>query len=209
LQAGKFEAEFAGLPNLRKMKIMRIPRWIGGLTGLVGIGGLVIGVLVGVPAVGNIDQVFSSNEFCAKTCHTMEPVAAELKESAHGSTHTGVVPHCSDCHVSESLFGAMVDHTKGLHELYSYWIKGIDTPEKLETVRFKDANNMRMHFYETDSANCRGCHVMEKIKPLKKRGQRQHKEAREKHITCIICHYNLVHKETELSKEFDAIVGQY
>ena len=50
---------------------------------------------------------------------------------------------------------------------------------------------------------------MEKIKPDRKRGQRQHAEAREKNITCIVCHYDLVHKSAPLSKEFDAVVSSY
>ncbi|HLB31310.1 MAG TPA: hypothetical protein VJN91_07265, partial [Gammaproteobacteria bacterium] len=34
------------------------------------------------------------------------------------------------------------------------------------------------------------------------RGQNQHKEAVEKGITCILCHYNLVHKPVDPSEAF-------
>lgn len=189
---------------------MRILAWIGGTVGAAAIAGLAIGVIAGVPVIDSVDRVFSSNAFCAETCHVMtDTVAAELKTSVHGSNEFGVIPKCRDCHISDTLFGAMVDHVKGLHDLYSFTIKGINTPEKFEKIRFDAANTARMHMYESDSAGCRTCHVMEKIAPKKKRGQRQHAEAREKDITCIVCHYDLVHKEVELSEEFDAIVGQY
>lgn len=189
---------------------MRILAWVGGTVGAAAILGLFVGVMIGVPVVDNVDRYFSSNAFCADTCHVMtETVTKEFRTSAHGSTELGVVPQCSDCHIAESLFGAMVDHLKGLHDLYSFTIKGINTPEEFETVRFDAANTARMRMYESDSAGCRSCHVMDKIVPTKTRGQRQHEEAREKDITCIVCHYDLVHKEVELSEEFDAIVGQY
>lgn len=189
---------------------MSLWKWIGGLTGFVALAGLGVGIVVGVPAAEGIDRYFSSNKFCADTCHTMKAtVAVEFSESTHGTTKTGVVPECSDCHVSGNLLGAYIDHIKGLRELYSHIVKGVDTTEEFEEVRFGAANRARMHFVNNDSANCRTCHVMEAIKPEKTRGQRQHAEAIEKDITCIICHYNLVHKDTSLSEEFEAVVGSY
>ncbi|MGR3460271.1 MAG: NapC/NirT family cytochrome c [Roseovarius sp.] len=189
---------------------MRFWKWIGGLTGLAALAGIGVGVMVGVPVADGVDRYFSSNKFCAQTCHVMEAtVAVELAESAHGTTSSGVVPLCRDCHVSEDLIGAYFDHIKGTRDLYSTLILGIDTVEEFEKARFEAANRVRMHLINTDSKNCRTCHVMEKIKPERTRGQRQHSEAQEKNITCIVCHYDLVHKETALSDEFDAVIGSY
>lgn len=189
---------------------MRIWKWIGGLTGFALLAGIAFGVLVGAPVADAVDRYFSRNEFCANTCHVMtETVALELSQSIHGTTITGVVPQCHDCHVSEDMIGGYIDHIVGIRDLYSLVIKGIDTAEEFETVRTAAANRVRMDFFADDSENCRTCHVMAAIKPVKPRGQRQHAEAMEKGITCIVCHYNLVHKETPLSEEFDAIVGSY
>tara|TARA_B100000315_G_scaffold111702_1_gene102453 strand:- start:41 stop:265 length:225 start_codon:yes stop_codon:yes gene_type:complete len=58
-----------------------------------------------------------------------------------------------------------------------------------------------------DSANYRGCHVEEAIEAERKRGQRQHTEAKKNGTTCIACHYNLVHKEVEPSKAFLEAIG--
>lgn len=189
---------------------MRILKWIGGFTGLAALAGLAIGVLVGAPVADSVDRYFSSNEFCAGACHVMTAtVATEFEESTHATTTTGVVPKCANCHVSETLLGAYVNHVKGLSDLYAQYIKGIDTVEEFEGVRFEAANKVRMNFVATDSANCRTCHVLEKIQPERVRGQRQHAEAREKNITCIVCHYDLVHKSTPLSEEFEAVVSSF
>ena len=53
-----------------------------------------------------------------------------------------------------------------------------------------------------DSATCRTCHEEESIKPARKRGRRQHEQAREESMTCIDCHYNLVHEEVEPRESF-------
>ena len=55
---------------------------------------------------------------------------------------------------------------------------------------------------ETDSATCRSCHEEDAIQPQRKRGQRQHEDARERGLTCIGCHYNLVHADVEPRSEF-------
>ncbi len=189
---------------------MRVLKWIGGLTGFAALVGLAAGVLVGAPVADSVDRYVSSNEFCGNACHVMKAtVATEFNESTHGMTTTGVVPQCKDCHISETLLGAYVDHIKGTRDLYAKYIKGIDTVEEFEEVRTAGANRVRMHLVETDSANCRSCHVMEKIQPERKRGQRQHVEAQEKNITCIVCHYDLAHKSAPLSDEFEAVVGSY
>lgn len=186
---------------------MRLLKWIGGLTGFAALAGIAVGVVVGAPVADSVDRYFSSNAFCAETCHVMKAtVAAELAESTHGTTKSGVVPSCANCHVSEDLFGAYVDHVKGLRELFANIVLGIDTVEAFEKERFGAANRVRMHLAKNDSKTCRTCHVMDKIKPERPRGQRQHAEAREKNITCIVCHYDLVHKETPLSEEFEAII---
>lgn len=168
------------------------------------------GELPGVPVADHVDRYFSSQEFCANSCHTMKAtVAEEFETSAHGTTRTGVVPQCRDCHIDENLTGAYFNHIVGTMDLYATLIEGIDTVEEFEEVRAENANRVRMRMVANDSKNCRSCHVMAAIKPEKKRGQRQHAEAIEEGITSIVCHYDLVHKETPLSEEFDAVIGSY
>lgn len=177
-------------------------RWRG-LSLIALLAAFAAGAVVAVPAADSVDRYFSSNRFCATGCHVMEAtVSQEYQQSAHWNTRTGVRPKCADCHVSESLTAAMWDHLVGTRELFSFLFKGIRTPEAFEQVRAEGADRVRLAMLGNDSKNCRRCHVMEAIKPEKKRGERQHAEAQEKGITCIACHYNLVHKEVEPSPEF-------
>ncbi|NIO39429.1 MAG: cytochrome c-type protein NapC, partial [Burkholderiales bacterium] len=148
-------------------------------------------------------QYFSSNKFCAYGCHVMEAtVYKEFKEATHFNTKTGVRPTCADCHVSKGLTAAMWDHLLGTKELYALVFRGIDTPKEFEKERAAAADRERLRLLSNDSKNCRTCHVMEAIKPERKRGQRQHAEAIKNGTTCIACHYNLVHKEVEPSEAF-------
>jgi nitrate/TMAO reductase-like tetraheme cytochrome c subunit len=162
-----------------------------------------IGGLVAVPVADVTDQYFSSNKFCAYGCHVMEAtVYKEYKESTHYNTRTGVRPGCADCHISKGLTAAMWDHVKGTKDIYALVIKGIDTPEKYEAERAAAAERVRLQFVANDSKHCRSCHVMDAIKPERKRGQSQHAEAIKSGTTCIACHYNIVHKEVEPSEAF-------
>ena len=164
---------------------------------------LVVGAIIAVPTTEAVDHYFSTDQFCAQTCHVMTAtVAEEYHQSAHWNTATGVRPSCADCHVSEGLTMAMWDHFVGTRELIAFAFRGIRTPEAFEAERAGAADRVRMKMLGNDSKNCRSCHVMEAIKPERTRGQRQHAQALENGTTCIACHYNLVHKEVEPSEEF-------
>ena len=102
----------------------------------------------------------------------------------------------------------MWDHVLGTWDLYSFVVRGIRTPEDFEEVRFETANRVRLRMVENDSKNCRTCHVMEAIRPERKRGRRQHAEALESGTSCIACHYNLVHKEVDPSDAFLEAIGE-
>jgi cytochrome c-type protein NapC len=169
---------------------------------------LVVGAIVAVPTTEAVDRYFSTDQFCAQTCHTMEAtVATEYREATHWQTPTGVRAHCADCHVSEGLTLAMWDHFLGTSDLIAF-LAGVRTPEDFEEVRPEAAHRVRMAMLADDSKHCRSCHVMEAIQPERTRGQRQHAEALETGTTCIACHYNLVHTEVEPSEEFlQAIEG--
>ncbi len=53
---------------------------------------------VAVVAVDTTDYYFSSENFCAFTCHVMEStVYQELQKSKHWTTPSGVRPKCADC----------------------------------------------------------------------------------------------------------------
>lgn len=162
-----------------------------------------IGAVIGVPVIDATDAYFSSNAFCATGCHVMEAtVYKEYQESMHWNTKSGVRPTCADCHISKGLTMAMWDHVVATRDAFAWIFLGIRTPEAFEEVRAAEADRVRFAMLRNDSKNCRKCHVMEGIQPERKRGQRQHTDAKETGTTCIVCHYNLVHKEVEPSEAF-------
>ena len=187
---------------------MRLLKWFGGPAAAAGITGLAVGALVGVPIADGVDKHFSSDAFCADTCHVMTAtVVRELREAKHWTTPTGVRATCSDCHVSERLTPAMWDHFIGTGELFAFLFEGVRTVEAFEERRATAADRVRFRMLADDSKNCRSCHVMEAIQPERKRGQRQHEDARENGITCIACHYNLVHNDVPPSEAFEAAIS--
>lgn len=156
------------------------------------------------------DYVFSHNTFCGNVCHVMEStVYQELQDSEHYNTPTGVRATCADCHVSGRLTWAMVDHFLGTGELFVNLTNDFSKPGSFEKFRPDAANRERFKMLENDSETCRSCHVMEAIKPERVRGQNSHAEAMEKGMTCILCHYNLVHKPVEPSEAFLNAIEAY
>ncbi len=175
-------------------------------------------LLAAITVVGSIfvviidttDYVFSTEKFCGTSCHVMEDnVYAELKKSKHWTTPTGVRANCADCHVSRRLSFAMIDHVLGTKELFVMLTHGgLDKPGAFEELRPAAADRIRFKMIADDSKNCRGCHDMEAIKPERIRGQNQHEDALKKGTTCIICHYNLVHKDVEPSPAFNKAIEE-
>ncbi len=177
--------------------------WIS-IVAILAVGG------TGVATIDATDYYYSSQNFCAFTCHVMEDtVYKELQQSKHWTTPSGVRPMCADCHVSKRLTFAMWDHFIGTGELFVWLTHDLSEPGAFEHLRPAAADRARFQMLENDSQTCRECHVMEAIKPERKRGQRMHAEAIEEGTTCIVCHYNLVHKEVEPSKAFlESIEGK-
>ena len=158
---------------------------------------------VSVASIDFTDYIFSHNTFCGNVCHVMEStVYRELQESSHWNSPTGVRATCADCHVDGRLTLAMIDNFLGTGELFVNLTNDFSKPGSFEKFRPGADDRERFKFIENDSARCRSCHVMEAIKPKRVRGENQHKEAMEKGITCIMCHYNLVHKAVEPSEAF-------
>lgn len=63
--------------------------------------GIVIGIaLIVLPHVGI--KVTSTTEFCV-SCHSMQPVYEEYKQSVHFQNASGVRAECHDCHISPDI----------------------------------------------------------------------------------------------------------
>jgi len=160
------------------------------------VGGLV-GIVVAL-AAEEMDRLTSTDEFCT-SCHLTQVYIAEAevyKTSTHQTTPSGVRPGCADCHIPKGLVAATYTHVvNGISDIWGEIRFDYEDPEVWKAERARLAYATRDWFRANDSGTCRGCHEEASIKPERKRGQSQHAEARETGMTCIDCHYNLVHEE--------------
>ena len=100
----------------------------------------------------------------------------------------------------------MLDHFVGTDELFVLLTHDLSRSGASERLRPAGADRVRFQMIENNSSRFRSCHQMEAIKPKRIRGQNVHADALEKGTTCIICHYNLVHKEVEPSEAFQKAI---
>jgi len=169
----------------------------------------VVGAVIAVAAVlvnEQVDAYTSTDAFCGTSCHSMQAHVADdpvYVESAHRTASSGVRAGCADCHIPHGIVAGTWAHVKGgVKDIISETLNDFSDPAVWERGRAERAYHVRDWLLETDSATCRTCHEEAAIKPERKRGQRQHEEARETGMTCIDCHYNLVHEEIEPSQSF-------
>ncbi|MFQ6021113.1 MAG: NapC/NirT family cytochrome c [Acidiferrobacterales bacterium] len=173
---------------------------------IAALGGLLIGVIA-VLAAEQVDRYTSTDAFCGTACHSMQAYIATEEtyvQSPHRTTASGVRAGCGDCHISKAgIIPATWDHIKGgIKDIFVEATNDFSKPEVWEARRAKLAYSVRDKMLANDSANCRVCHEEDAIKPEKKRGQKQHADAVEQGLTCIGCHYNLVHREVDPRDSF-------
>ncbi|MFQ7388408.1 MAG: NapC/NirT family cytochrome c [Escherichia sp.] len=115
--------------------------------------GIVIGIaLIVLPHVGI--KVTSTTEFCV-SCHSMQPVYEEYKQSVHFQNASGVRAECHDCHIPPDIPGMVKRKLEASNDIYQTFIAhSIDTPEKFEAnVPTGGARMGAMK--ENNSATCR------------------------------------------------------
>ncbi|GMR21389.1 MAG: hypothetical protein BMS9Abin36_1989 [Gammaproteobacteria bacterium] len=155
--------------------------------------GIFLGVLLAL-AAEQFDHLTSTDRFCT-SCHAMQLVAEQdvYKRSIHRTTTTGIQAGCADCHVPKGLLPATWAHIRdGTWDLYVELTTDF-TPQSWESRRTELAYGVRDKMLDNDSRTCRSCHEAAAIKPRRERGQRQHELAERNQVSCIGCHFDLVH----------------
>jgi len=161
--------------------------------------GLVIGA-GGVIATQLMVAATGTNEFCGTACHSMTWVAQEYKQSVHFANRTGVAAGCHDCHIPHQYPQLLWYKAKaGIHDAIEEVRGTISTEEKFKKERLRMAKMVWAEFKETNSANCRYCHVFtpEIIAKQKEFVQPMHKMVLSKESTCIDCHKGVGHAAPE------------
>ena len=133
--------------------------------------------------------------FCT-SCHEMQTVFQEYKQTLHYSNPQGVRAICSDCHVPKEWGPKVVRKIQATNELFHKIIGTINTPEKFEANRLAMAKRVWDSMKKTDSRECRNCHSLEamNLEPQKPRARKQHETANTEKQTCIECHQGVAHK---------------
>ena len=131
--------------------------------------------------------------FCT-SCHEMDTVYEEYKQSVHYRNASGVRAICPDCHVPNP-WGAKVWRKiqASFNELPHTILGTIDTPEKFKAKRLELAEDVWKTMKATDSRECRNCHSLDKSARKKHPLERK----LEKGETCIDCHKGIAHKLPE------------
>jgi nitrate/TMAO reductase-like tetraheme cytochrome c subunit len=188
-------------PEARGHRLWRKPRqwWLLGIP----LGGLLMFV-AGIIFWGGLHtaiEVSNSIWFCT-SCHEMETVYEEYKQTLHYQNASGVRATCPDCHVPKEWGPMMaVKIRASLNELPKKIMGTIDTPDKFEARRLVLAQHVWDKMKKTDSRECRNCHDYESmsLEEQDKSARKKHtlKRALEKGETCIDCHKGVAHELPE------------
>jgi len=172
--------------------------------------GLIIGLLIALSAE-QFDHITTTDQFCT-SCHAMKTYIGESEtyQSSTHRTHTsGVQPGCAECHIPKGLVISTYTHVvDGFSDLLGQLNYDYEDPGVWEKERSRLAYAVRDTMRKNDSVTCRNCHIEALIKPKRKRGQKLHEMANENQMTCIDCHYNLVHKEVKPRDTFLNSAGE-
>jgi nitrate/TMAO reductase-like tetraheme cytochrome c subunit len=182
---------------------------------------IALGLLVSAGLVGGIifTLVFhftmnatNSMELCI-SCHEMDGVYDEYKQSIHYSNKSGVRATCSDCHVPHGkTFGDWLAKiaakaTIGSKDIWHHAIGTYDTKEKFEQARGRLAASVIEEMKSRNSKECRGCHNFDAMN-IDEQGRsagKKHRAAMESGKSCIDCHTGVAHKDpSELSTTEEA-----
>jgi len=181
---------------------MRRARWWFVLAILVAGGVLGAGAVI---ASLDINRRTSTDNFCT-ACHSMQRLANNsfFLTSAHHTNPLGVIPTCGDCHIpARNWFEETYTHiTQGLSDTYAELTQDFSDPKVWEKRRIALAHEVRETMRAQDSVTCRSCHDRDAVRPTSQRGQAAHALMREGRMTCIDCHFNLVHAPVPPSMSF-------
>ncbi|MBF0622466.1 MAG: NapC/NirT family cytochrome c [Magnetococcales bacterium] len=173
---------------------------------------LIVGFVGGVIFFASfhfIMQSTNSMDLCV-SCHEMEGVYKEYKESVHYKNPAGVRATCADCHVPHDkgvagwLDKVYFKVTVGVKDIWHHAIGTYPTEEDFEKDRYRLAQRVIEDMRHRDSKECRYCHSFEAmdVDEQGRSASKKHKrimESSEK--TCIDCHTGVAHEEPDEPEE--------
>ncbi|WP_417345447.1 NapC/NirT family cytochrome c [Ferrimonas sp.] len=157
---------------------------------------------VAVGAVGTVGfntvlHATSSDAFCVN-CHVPSFAAEEVAMSKHGTSASGMVVNCADCHVSKEFVPKMIRKISAMKEVYLELKGEITTKDEFLAYKKDGAARIIAEMKANDSRECRTCHDVERMNfdKQKKVAAKMHQKMEKMGKTCIDCHkYKVAHKK--------------
>jgi nitrate/TMAO reductase-like tetraheme cytochrome c subunit len=157
---------------------------------------LVMGFAAGAVAIIGTQvmvHVTGTNEFCGGACHSMQWVANEHRQSAHGANSKGLGATCHDCHIPNHYPALLWYKAKAGTKDIIGEIRGvISTEAKFKAARQEMAQHVWDEYKDNDSRACRTCHQFTK-EVLARQNEWHAAQIREGKATCIDCHKGVAH----------------
>ncbi|MGP0094139.1 MAG: NapC/NirT family cytochrome c [Xanthobacteraceae bacterium] len=167
-------------------------------------GGGVLGA--GAIIASTVVNHFTSTEAFCTSCHSMATLAADphYQQSAHRTNAAGALATCADCHIrSDNWFIETYTHAvDGITDVVAEYRGNFKDPSIWGARRTELAHRVRDAMRHEDSATCRACHDAAVIRPASEAGRAAHTLLQQGRMTCIDCHFNLVHAPVAPSTSF-------
>ncbi len=164
--------------------------------------GLIIGggfMLIGSKAV----HYTSTDEYCM-SCHVHPHAEQSWKQSPHYDNKSGIVIHCTECHLPPQGQGMLFAKAKhGAKDLYGLWFKD-SADYKWAAKRKLDAAKKFVYV-----ESCIRCHKNLFPKTLTVAGENAHLNylTSKTEVSCLNCHLNVGHFDPNAKHEHDANFG--
>lgn len=160
---------------------------------------LIVGVVAGGGGVILAQVVATQSEsdaFCGGACHSMQRITQEYAKGAHYANRAGMRVACHECHIPHDYPAALWYKAKaGARDTIAEMRGVIATAEQLHREHSRLANAVWAEYRETNSANCRHCHLFtpEIVARQTPAAMTMHQKILAKESTCIECHQGLDH----------------
>lgn len=140
-------------------------------------------------------EATNTTEFCT-SCHSMQWVKEEWQQSPHYMNTVGIRAQCQDCHVPNPLFPKLHAKVMAAKDVWHEILGTIDTKEKFEAHRWQMANRVWEKMRESNSRECKSCHIFEAmdLAEQERMARKKHRRAHKNEDNCIECHIGVAHK---------------
>jgi len=179
--------------------MIRVLNWLRKPSTLLLVG-IAVGVLLLLSGKAGVDHT-STDKYCDQTCHAHPEATQTWIKSPHFSTKSGVVAHCTDCHLPARGAEYYTEKARlGSQDVYGQLFKNVAKIDWQAKQSLEHANTF------TYDAACIKCHQNLFSAGLSKKGVdgHLHYQRSQARMRCINCHLHTGHyrgKKEEASKD--------